>query len=75
MKRYILTLPVKNIADALIYGISITILIAGLLKEKFWLWIFALVLLLVPVIISRMHSKKIISDYFSAKKRVNADAK
>ncbi len=73
MKRYILTLPVKNIAVGLIYGISITILIAGLLKEKFWLWIFSLILLLVPVIISRMHSKKIISDYFSAKKRRNAE--
>ena len=75
MKRYILTLPVKNIVVALIYGISITVLIAGLLKEKFWLWIISLVLLVIPVVISRLHSKKIISDYFSAKKRVNKEVR
>ena len=69
MKRYILTLPVKSICIGLIYGISITILIAGLLKEQFWLWFVSLVLLVVPVVSSRLHNKKIIADYFSDKKK------
>lgn len=69
MKRYILTLPVRSICIGLIYGISITILIAGLLKEQFWLWLISLVLLVIPVVGSRLRNKKILSDYFSDKKK------
>ncbi len=69
MKRYILTLPVRGICLGMIYGISVTILIAGLLKEQFWLWLVSLVLLVVPVVDSRLRNKKILSDYFSDKKK------
>ena len=69
MNRYILTFPVRSTCIGLIYGISITILIIGLLKEQYWLGLISVVLFVIPVISSRIHNKKILSDYFSDKKR------
>lgn len=68
MERNVSTFRVRLIGLCSLVALDVALVITGVMMDKLWIWLIALVVSAIPVFYFRLRDKKILSEYFNRKR-------